>query len=415
MNAMRRGACPGVTMPMRTGDGLLARMLPEGPLAIEHFVTLCRASHAHGNGIMEVTQRGSLQVRGLSEGSAVQFADVVRSIGLGDRPGPAVLTPPLMGFEPHSIDLDSVMRLRKAIAAEPTLAKLSPKTSIVMDGDERLHLDQVFADIRVRAHGSTAVYLSIAGTAATASPLGYVPTQDIEQSVLAILSCIARLGETARARDLVADEVKAGLFAASPTAMRFGPAPAARPVVMGIGVHPLIDGSNALGIALPFGFSEAGLLNHLAETAHASGAHSIRPAPGRTLLLLGLPSSAIQDVSALAAGIGFVTQVSDARRHIIACAGAPACASALLDTRTLATQIATAAAAYLDGSFDIHLSGCAKGCAHPKPAALTLVGPNHLVVDGRATDTPNETLPTSKLASALVKACAAHQSKPVLA
>jgi precorrin-3B synthase len=52
---------------MVTGDGLLARITPSSPISLDAFVTLCEAAQAHGNGIMEVTQRGSLQVRGLSQ------------------------------------------------------------------------------------------------------------------------------------------------------------------------------------------------------------------------------------------------------------------------------------------------------------------------------------------------------------
>ncbi|RWF68806.1 MAG: precorrin-3B synthase, partial [Mesorhizobium sp.] len=45
----------------------------------------------------------------------------------------------------------------------------------------------------------------------------------------------------------------------------------------------------------------------------------------------------------------------------------------------------------LDCSLTLHISGCAKGCAHPGPAALTLVGGENgagLVVDGTAKALP---------------------------
>jgi precorrin-3B synthase len=81
----------------------------------------------------------------------------------------------------------------------------------------------------------------------------------------------------------------------------------------------------------------------------------------------------------------------------------------LLDTRGLAPQVARAAASLLDGSFTIHLSGCAKGCAHPEAAALTLVGPNHLIVDGRPGDTADATISTAALMSGLVRLGEQHQ------
>jgi precorrin-3B synthase len=88
---------------------------------------------------------------------------------------------------------------------------------------------------------------------------------------------------------------------------------------------------------------------------------------------------------------------------VVACAGAPACGSAKLSTRALAPAIAQAAAPLLDGSLIIHLSGCAKGCAHPGAAALTLVGPDRLVVLGRAGDTPHGTAAAADFIGGLVR------------
>ena len=65
----RRGACPGLSAPMQTGDGLLVRLLPLGTISLRAFADLCRAARTHGNGIVEVTSRGSIQVRGLSAAS----------------------------------------------------------------------------------------------------------------------------------------------------------------------------------------------------------------------------------------------------------------------------------------------------------------------------------------------------------
>ena len=53
--------------------------------------------------------------------------------------------------------------------------------------------------------------------------------------------------------------------------------------------------------------------------------------------------------------------------------------------------LAAIAAPQLDGAFTIHISGCAKGCAHAAPAALTVVGTPDgcaLIADGSARDAP---------------------------
>jgi precorrin-3B synthase len=72
---------------------------------------------------------------------------------------------------------------------------------------------------------------------------------------------------------------------------------------------------------------------------------------------------------------------------MIACPGSPACASAAADIRADADRLTTLVP--LDG--ELHLSGCAKGCAHPGPAALTLVATAQgytLIRNGRAGDPP---------------------------
>ena len=72
---MKRGACPSVRAPMQTGDGLLARLMPAGSGASRAaWLTLCDAAERHGNGITEVTSRGSLQIRGLRPETVPAFA-----------------------------------------------------------------------------------------------------------------------------------------------------------------------------------------------------------------------------------------------------------------------------------------------------------------------------------------------------
>src|SRR5262249_47117795 len=76
----RRGACPGLSAPMETGDGLLVRFAPEDAIAPDEFIALCAAARAHGNGTIEITARGSLQVRGLTPRSAPLFARAVAAL-----------------------------------------------------------------------------------------------------------------------------------------------------------------------------------------------------------------------------------------------------------------------------------------------------------------------------------------------
>ena len=74
----RRGVCPSLAAPMPTGDGLLARITPSGAtIPLDAVTALCAAARRHGNGIVEITARGSIQVRGLAPVSAPAFAAAV--------------------------------------------------------------------------------------------------------------------------------------------------------------------------------------------------------------------------------------------------------------------------------------------------------------------------------------------------
>ena len=98
-----RGACPGLSAPMPTGDGLLVRLLPAGAIPLDAFGKLCAAARRHGNGIIEITARGSIQIRGLSAASAPRFADAIAALNIAAADGIPVLSNALAGLDPQEI------------------------------------------------------------------------------------------------------------------------------------------------------------------------------------------------------------------------------------------------------------------------------------------------------------------------
>lgn len=373
MNAMsRRGACPTLSAPMQTGDGLLARLNPvAGELSPKALIGLCESALRHGNGVVEVTARGSLQIRGLTPASARQLADEVDQLSIAVRSGVPVETGPLAGIDPSEIaDPHSLAdAIRNAILAASLAERLGPKVSVIVDGGGHVSLDAIIADVRLKAQKhdcETVWHLATGGNAATAEPHGAVSEVDACKAAIAILQAIAALGKEARARDLRAN--------ASPSPSRGGSAGEAGRGGGPIGTIPLANGTRALGVALPFGSMPASVLINLAKVALAAGATEMRPAPGRSLLFLGLSEYTCHQLQDTAAALGFITNITDPRLHIAACPGTPACASGKIETRAIAERIAATQAGFLDGSFTLHISGCEKGCAHPGAATLTVVG-----------------------------------------
>jgi precorrin-3B synthase len=385
----RRGACPRLAVPMPTGDGLLARLSCSGAtVGLDTMRALCGAARRHGNGIIEITARGSIQVRGLSTASAAPFADAVAALGIDAGDSIPILVDPLAGLAGTSaIDARGLAdAVRERLTDASFAAALGAKVSIALDGGHALHLDALRADIRLRADGAR-WQIGVGGDAATATPIGSVADAQAAEAVVRLIGTIARHGSQARARDLIrARGAEAFRAAVADLLVGLSPIPA-RPGSEPIGVHVLPDARVALGIGLAFGHTDADTLDALIEAARRGGASGLRTAPARALIILGVPTDAPRTLAADAERLGFITRSDDPRRSVVACAGAPVCAAAEIASRRLAPLIGTAAAPMLDGSLTVHLSGCPKGCARPAPAALTIVGRNggcDLVIDGSA-------------------------------
>jgi precorrin-3B synthase len=408
----RRGVCPGLSAPMTTGDGLLVRLLPTGTIALDAFAGLCAAARQHGNGIIEVTSRGSIQIRGLSAASAPRFATAIAALGIAAGDGIQVLTDPLAGLDAEQIiDTGALATdLRRALGHSSLAQRLSAKVSVVIDGGGSLSLDGIAADVRLRVEavdGVAALYGSVGGDGRNAVPLGWVAIRDGVEVTIRLFEVLAQRGRVARVRDVVAAEgIAAFRSAVADLIIHDGPARSQRRFSDAIGIYPLRDGTFAYGVGLAFGHADATSLRRLTEAAEAAGASGMRAAPGRVLMIVGLTQQMTSSFAAAAAGLGFIVRADDPRRHVIACAGAPICTSADIAARAIAPQIAAAAAPHLDGSFKIHISGCAKGCAHPAPAALTIVGTPAgcaLISNGSTRDMPFATVATNELPVAVAE------------
>ena len=389
----RRGACPGLSAPMPTGDGLLVRFMPAECIVLDAFAAICAAARQHGNGAVEITARGSLQVRGLTPRSAPLLASAIAALDIAAVDGVPVIADPLAD-DPHAI-IDSAglaATLRQAVA--DARLELAPKVSVIVDGGGHLHLDTLAADVRLRAIGcaqAPRLHVALGGDAGSAMPLGSIAPDTAADVVVRLLGAIAARGRKARAADILRTDGIDAFHSIVDGHITAAPDLLPRPPAEAIGRHPLRDGSIAVGVALPFGHAHADALTQLARIAAAHAVPSVRPAPGRALLLVGVGHEDVASLATAAERLGFVVRADDPRRRVAACPGKPACASGLIAARALATEIARRLPPRRE-AVAIHISGCAKGCAHPAPAALTVVGTERgcgIVRHGSARATPH--------------------------
>lgn len=364
MSSLRRDACPTLAAPMASGDGLLARLAPES-LTPAQLAGLGRAAGRFGNGAMEITARGSLQIRGLTPETAPLLAAEVAGLGLAPVEGLPVLCGALAGVDPGEIADPRPL----AEALRGFAGPLRPKVSAIVDGGGALHLDALAADLRLRAT-SQGWLVAAAGT----RPLGIFDAEGAVAAGLELLGVLSRAGARARDLDLGA-LVQTGVVAPPP----LSPA-------LALGRFRLRRGL-ARAVMAPFGHAASVAFEALADAA--AGASEMRLAPGGALVALGLDEASDRKLCAAASGLGFVTDPGDPRLAVVACPGAPACHAGLAPTRAMAGRIAAAGVA--PGGVRLHLSGCPKRCAQPAGPAVTLVAtPEGPMVTGEGVPVPDD-------------------------
>lgn len=381
--ANRRGACPTLDAPMLTGDGLLARIRVAGgridAVRLEHLAVLCGT---HGNGVIEITARGNLQVRGLTEAAVPAFAHDVRQI-ITIETGLVVETPPLAGDDP--LEFVDPRALAAAIRnlSGPFSARLGPKVTVIVDGNGQIGLAALQADLRLVAVSADCWLLS-------AGPTLLGTTMEPLDCARIVLAALAALGPEARARDIDMPALLAvlGDLVAPSAAVQ-------QPVTSPIGPFALRSGS-ATGLGLPFGAMAWSSIGALADGAWRFGVTEFRLAPHHGLLAMQADAGLVDEVQT----IGLITHPRDPRTRISACIGSEGCASGHIPARTVAARLALS----LPDGGRLHVSGCTKGCAHPRGADVTLVGrPDGygLVISGTAGDTPVSVLRADQLESAI--------------
>lgn len=353
-----KGWCPSIGRPMAATDGLIMRVKPPGGrLSGPDVIALTSAAATGGNGLVDLTARGNLQFRGFSPETAADFAmlAIERGLALAEPGAEArrnILVAPLAG----GAALRLVAALTEALGDDEHYGRLPAKFSFAIEDEAGLPLGPGHGDLHCRLEGERAL-------------IGFcdrvidVPAADTLHHLTDIIGIVLATPGARRLRDVPAGRLPTGRPAPAP---RPGP----RPGDLSHGVfHGVLAG-------LPSGHGNIRQWRRLAE-----GRDWLYPTPWRAVLVPG-------DAKTLAESLQLAVTPDDPRMAIVACTGSPGCASASVPTRRDATRLA-AELTGLPGL--VHLSGCAKGCAHPGPAAITLTGNAGLydfIPSGRADGAP---------------------------
>lgn len=356
-----KGWCPSAYRPMMSGDGLLVRVKPRmARLTVGQTLALAELAQRHGNGMIDLTSRANLQIRGVSEAHYPELLDGLKKADLVDN-DPEIEARRTIVTAPFWQEGDRTERLTRALTDRlAEFPDFPGKMGFVVDAGPLPMLTGVSGDLRLetgddglilRAEGARrgrAVDEAKAIDTALDLARWFVDTGGLESGRMS-----RHLAQTALPEVWQTTE----------------PAPSGPHPVPGAAI-----GGHVLGV--PFGAMKAGDLCDLVETARPT---HIRITPWRLLFL---------ENTAPVTHPAFLHTPGDPILDVAACPGAPHCASAQVETRVFARPLAGKVRGRL------HVSGCAKGCARRGPAAVTLVGRAgrfDLVENGRASDTPSRT------------------------
>ena len=85
-----KGWCPGAYSPMMSGDGLIVRVRPRmGQLSAAQAQGLCAAAERFGNGLIDLTSRANVQLRGVAHSDHPSLLETLGTLGLLDA-NPAI-------------------------------------------------------------------------------------------------------------------------------------------------------------------------------------------------------------------------------------------------------------------------------------------------------------------------------------
>ncbi len=357
-----KGWCPGAHRPMASGDGLVVRVRPQmSRLDRTQACRLAELAIGYGNGVIDLTSRGNLQIRGVDQDRHGALLEALMDAHLLDATAEDearrnILTTPFWGQDGLTENL-----YPRVLAGLRALPDLPAKMGIVLDTGAQPLLSLASGDFRFERGAQTPLILRADGAVT-----GMEISPDTALSALADLaqwfvdSGGAQAGRMRR--HLEGNALPDGFQGHAPRRTDTTPQPGPCPegYLLGVG----------------FGAVDArGLIGLFADDAVVG----LRCTPWRLFLLEGASKVATDS---------FVTKPGAHILNVHACPGAPLCEQGEIETRALAEALATR----MPKGQSLHVSGCAKGCAHAGPADVTLVGADgkfDLVRHGAAWDEPS--------------------------
>lgn len=414
----RPSACPALSRIVAARDGGLCRIkLPGGELRAEQALAIAEAVDTHACGVVEVTNRANLQLRGVRAGHEAELSERLLSAGLGPQ---AALCQALSGTQaqwqsvPTTAAADDVRNLMISPAAgrdaqasydtrplaaailsllqsEPRLTALSPKFALLLDGGERLAMLDHPHDIwlsAMPARGDEPWFaFGLAGHPSIRHRCALAAVRPVQvpaliRALLHTFLDLARPDDTrmrhvlaASSHDTILEHVSARVDfplrrGADVDAWRRADAdPALR-----FGAHRQLTGHLwHVGAQPSLGRIDTATLRGLAQLAIEHGNGTMNMTPWQSVLLPDVAEPSVPHARNGLDALGLIRDAAHPLAGIVACAGSTGCAKSCADTKADALHLSQR----LPAGVQVHLSGCIRSCAaaHCAPYTLLAVEP----------------------------------------
>jgi precorrin-3B synthase len=346
-------------------DGWLARVrVPGGRLSARALLALAVLSEERGNGLVDLTSRANVQLRGLAPDAAPALAPPLEAVGL--LPSAAhdrarnVLASPLAGRAPGALDsVDAVVELLGVeLSVSHLLSELPGRFCFLVD-DGTGAGREVAPDVTVIARGAGRFGVALDGRALQFDGDGAAAVGVALRAAAAFIMARGdawRLSETPGGAATVATALGLALAPITPAARTRGFPP---------GVVEQRDGRVALTALAPLGQLWPSLLRALAAVSD-----DVRLSTRRTVTLVDLDPGVVGATREQLVAAELVLDADSGWVGLTACAGTSGCPRALADVRAAAAQRARVRAATDPAE---HWAACLRRCGEVPGTPVTVV------------------------------------------
>ena len=427
--------CPGLFYGTPAADGFLVRVrIPGGLLDRQQVSTIAQIiSHWHSP-TLQVTNRGNLQLRGITTAPTPAMFQALQSVGLAAK-NPSLdrlrnfMASPTAGIDPQElIDTRPYLRaINNYLQNHPELVDLPSKFSIGIDGGGAVGIgmrspkgygvisplawEHRYNEIQLSAvalKDGVYFHLALGGDKQLLDTQVVIKPADCVPVIAALATVYQTYSQQAPPRqqrmkhllqdwglekylDLV-NQLSAVPLLTIPLLDREKLALSPTIPYQYWGVHPqLQEQYSYVGINLPLGKLTAEQWTVLGALSTTFGKGELRLTPWQSVLIPYVKSAQVPELLADLEELGLSASATRPDAAIVACAGKPGCSASATHTQTHAlalseqlsvtcTERSRSISYQLSANSEslapvnIHLTGCAKSCAQASPAEITLLG-----------------------------------------